>query len=117
MFFSNKKFHYNFLIVQIVVLIVIPIVLLILPADFFDKGQTICLSQLLAKTECYACGLTRGIQHLIHLDFENAFAYNMGSFIVLPLIGFLWVKWIWDSWKKAQRIKQHLKNAQTAVTN
>ncbi|MFM2360287.1 MAG: hypothetical protein RLY16_2280 [Bacteroidota bacterium] len=108
MFFANKKFHYNFLRIQVVVLILIPIILLLLPATFFDNGKTICLSQLLANTECYACGLTRGIQHLIHFDFEEAYAYNMGSFIVFPLIGFLWIKWIIDSWKKSKRIKKSL---------
>jgi hypothetical protein len=29
----------------------------------------------------------------MHLDFESAFYYNMGSFIVLPLVGLLWIKW------------------------
>ena len=70
-----------------------PIALLMLPANLFDNGRSICLSQLLLGKNCYACGMTRGIMHLIHLDFEEAFAYNMLSFIVLPLLAFLWVQW------------------------
>lgn len=65
------------------------IVLLILPADFFDTGQSICISVLLLNKQCYACGLTRAIQHLIHLDFKSAYAYNWLSFLVLPLIIYL----------------------------
>lgn len=67
--------------------------LLLLPANFFDNGQSICISQILLGKECFACGITRGIMHLIHLDFENAFAYNMLSFIVLPLLVIIWVQW------------------------
>lgn len=72
------------------VIVFIPVVLLVLPADFFDKGQSICLSRLLLDQECYACGLTRGIMHLIHFQFENAWDYNMLSFIVLPLLIIIW---------------------------
>lgn len=70
-------------------IILTPINLLLLPANTFDKGQSICISQLLAGKECFACGLTRGIMHLIHFDFEEAFAYNILSFIVLPLLSSL----------------------------
>jgi hypothetical protein len=61
-------------------------VLLALPADHFDKGESVCLSKLLANTECYACGMTRGIQHLVHLDFIAAYEYSKLSFVVLPLL-------------------------------
>ena len=70
----------------LVILILIPIVLLILPADFFDKGESICLSVYFFDTECHACGLTRAIQHLIHLDFLIGYEYNKLSIIVLPLL-------------------------------
>ena len=68
------------------ILILIPIVFLVLPADFFDKGESICLSVLLFDSECYACGLTRAIQHLIHLDFLIGYEYNKLSIIVLPVL-------------------------------
>ena len=70
----------------LVILILIPIVLLILPADFFDKGESICLSVSLFDSECYACGLTRAIQHLIHFDFSIAYEYNKLSIIVFPFL-------------------------------
>ena len=70
----------------LVILILIPIVLLILPADFFDKGESICLSFFLFDVECYACGLTRAIQHLIHFDFSIGYEYNRLSILVLPFL-------------------------------
>ena len=79
-------------------LIVAGLILLILPADFFEKGQSICISVLLLHKQCYACGLTRGIMHLIHLDFKEAYQYNKLCFIVFPLlivlIGFEFFKFI-----------------------
>lgn len=73
------------LIFWLLVLLVLPIVLLILPVDFFDSGESICLSVVLANTECYGCGMTRAIMHLIHFDFTGAWEFNKLSFIVFPL--------------------------------
>lgn len=78
------KKYFN--ILYLLVLILIPIVLVILPADFFDSGNSICISIYMFNTECYACGLTRAIQHLIHLDFLIAYELNKLSVIVLPLL-------------------------------
>lgn len=78
-------------------LAVLGIVLLILPADYFDHGSPMCLSVLLLNKECYGCGMTRGIQHLIHLDFENAYHFNKLSFVVLPLFAYMT---IWEIRKR-----------------
>lgn len=74
-----------------VLILVIPIVLLILPSDFFDSGQSICLSVLLFKMECYACGMTRACMHLIHFEFVDAYFYNPLAFIVVPLLTLLFI--------------------------
>jgi hypothetical protein len=66
-------------------------VLLILPADFFDKGESLCLSVILLDTECPACGMSRAVQHLLHFDFETAAQFNKLSFIVLPILMVVWV--------------------------
>lgn len=42
--------------------------------------------------ECYACGLTRGVMHLLHLDFQGAWAFNRITFIVTPLLFLFWIK-------------------------
>ena len=71
---------------QLFVLLLVPIVLILLPATYFDSGQSICLSVIIFDKNCYACGLTRAIQHLIHLDFKTALEFNKLSFIVFPLL-------------------------------
>ena len=69
-----------------IILLVIPVLLLLLPSTFFDSGESVCLSVSFFNKECYACGMTRAIQHLIHLDFAIAYKLNKLSIIVFPLL-------------------------------
>jgi hypothetical protein len=80
-------------------LIVVPIVLLVLPASYFDKGRPMCLSILLFNQECYGCGMTRSIMHLIHLEWEDALYYNPLGFVVFPLLAFVWLRWFLQAYK------------------
>lgn len=73
--------------------------LLYLPSSYFDDGQSVCVSVMFFDTECYGCGMTRGIQHLIHLDFEQAWNYNKLAFIVLPLTIGLILTELYKHWK------------------
>nr|WP_262896464.1 DUF2752 domain-containing protein [Adhaeribacter terrigena] len=84
-------------------------VLLALPADFFDSGQSLCLSKVLAGIECYGCGMTRAIMHLIHLEFEAAYHFNKLSFVVFPVISFLWTQDFLKDLKLVRNDIQHQK--------
>jgi len=75
-----------------IVLLVIPVLLLLLPSTFFDSGESVCLSVSLFDKECYACGMTRAIQHLIHLNFAIAYQFNKLSIIVFPLLTITYFK-------------------------
>ncbi|WP_147362933.1 DUF2752 domain-containing protein [Capnocytophaga canis] len=70
----------------------IPIVLMFLPADYFDRGQSVCLSKTLAGIECWGCGLTRAIMHFIHFEFEEAWMFNKLVVIVVPLLFVVWIR-------------------------
>jgi len=74
------------------IIVFTPFVLLFLPIDTFDRGESICLSQVLAGMECYACGMTRAIMHLIHFDFEGAWGFNKLAFVVTPMLFPIWLK-------------------------
>ncbi len=87
------RLRYYFTLFRLFLIVAVPVVLLVLPADFFDSGQSICLSKLIFNFECYGCGMSRACMHLIHFDFEEAYAYNMLSFIVFPLLAIVWVQW------------------------
>jgi Protein of unknown function (DUF2752) len=63
----------------------LPLVLWILPADHFDVGTPICPSRLLFDQECPGCGLIRATQHMMHLDFTEAWHFNKLVVITFPL--------------------------------
>lgn len=75
-----------------VIIFIVSLILLFLPKDFFDTGQSICLSVVFFDVECFGCGMTRAIQHLIHFDFTQAWEFNKMSFVAFPLIVFLLIK-------------------------
>jgi len=81
--------RYNLALVETIVLIGLPIVLIMLPADFFDSGESVCLSVSLFDTECYGCGMTRSIMHLLHLDIEESIYYNALGIVVAPIIAII----------------------------
>lgn len=80
------------LVSYLFILISFPLVLIILPTNFFDSGQSICLSVLILDRECFGCGMTRAVQHLIHLDFIGAYNFNKLSFLVFPTVVYLLIK-------------------------
>jgi len=84
--------------------IAVPLVLLLLPKTYFNTGTPLCPSMLLLGEECPGCGMTRACMHLIHFDFEEAFNFNLLSFIVFPILAFSWAKWFWADWKKLRAL-------------
>jgi hypothetical protein len=87
---TGKLFDYAYL----VFLILTPVIVLILPADYFDYGPTICPSKRFFDIECFGCGMTRAVMHLVHLDFDSAIYFNKASLLLAPVLGAFWVFWI-----------------------
>jgi hypothetical protein len=81
-------------------LIALPIVLMLLSADFFDKGPSLCISMVLLNKTCYGCGITRAIQHLLHFELSTALAYNKLSVIILPVLIFIWGQTVLKTYRK-----------------
>ena len=77
-----------------------PIVLWLLPASFFDTGQSLCLSQLLLHKECPGCGITRAVQHSIHFDFETAWNFNKLVVLVVPVLFYICATQLFSTYKK-----------------
>jgi hypothetical protein len=86
---------------RIWITIVAPFVLICLPSNFFDNGESICISKTLVGMECYACGMTRATMHLIHFEFQEAWGFNKLSFIVVPLLFPLWLKAFYELRRKS----------------
>jgi hypothetical protein len=96
----SLKDYIDFAIIFII--IATPLVVLSLPRNYFDNGDSICLSRVLLDIECYACGMTRAMQHLIHLDYLSAIEYNPLSLAVLPVICYIGIM---ELFKAVKRIK------------
>jgi hypothetical protein len=102
---------YAISITRAIFYVAIPIILLILPPDYFDReNESICLSVRLLDEECCACGMTSAMMHLIHFEFETAFAYNSLSFLAFPPLAILWLLWFLADLKFIKKYHQGLKN-------
>lgn len=102
------KFNKNYIQwTWLILLLLTPIVLWILPADFFDEGQSICLSKVLFDVECLGCGMTRAVMHMHHLEMEEAIYYNNGVVVIFPALVVIWAIWV----VKAARRLGILKNS------
>jgi hypothetical protein len=93
---NRKKKGY----VAIGIISLIGLILLLLPASYFDEGQSMCISVLLFDKPCYACGMTRAVQHLIHFELNTAANYNKLAFIVVPLCIYMVVSEIYKKYFK-----------------
>ena len=81
-----------------------PIALMFLPSDYFDNDDDpICPSRLFFGVKCPGCGTTRATMHMIHFEFQKAWNYNKWSFILVPLLCFLYLRLIWLFYKKVKR--------------
>lgn len=109
--FKSDKFRFRYNIVKTGMFVAIPVLLLCLPADFFDYGQSISLFELAGVEDYHSKGMTRAIMHLIHFDFEVAWQYNKLSFIVLPLMTWVWGKSFLKNYQRTRKMYLHNKTA------
>jgi hypothetical protein len=77
---------------------VLALLLILLPADFFDGGPAICLSKVLLNQECYACGMTRACMRIIHLKINDAWTFNPLAFATMPLLTFVYLRELKSNW-------------------
>lgn len=87
---KNYKKVINY--IKIIGLVAIPLTLFFLSPSFLDNKQSICLSVFFFDQECYGCGMGRALFKIMHFEFEEAYYYNALSFIVFPLLVFVWAK-------------------------
>jgi hypothetical protein len=76
-------------------LLLTPIVLWILPSDFFDNSKiALCPSKLFFNIECLGCGMTRAVMHIHHLEIEDAIYFNNGVVVIFPALVVVWFIWV-----------------------
>ncbi|GIV44552.1 MAG: hypothetical protein KatS3mg035_1675 [Bacteroidia bacterium] len=93
--------------IKIAGMILLPAILVFLPFDYFDNGSVKCLSKAIFDLECWGCGMTRACMRIIHFHFEEAWYFNKLSFIVFPILCYLYAQEFYDT---LQKIKHHSKS-------
>ena len=81
--------------IWLALLLLEPIVLWLLPGDFFDNtGIEICPSKAIFNIECLGCGMTRAVMHMHHFEFSDAIFYNYGVVAIYPALVVVWFIWV-----------------------
>ncbi|MEM9984968.1 MAG: DUF2752 domain-containing protein [Bacteroidota bacterium] len=92
-------------------LLLVPIVLWILPAHFFDEGEFIvCPSRAWLGIECFGCGMTRAVMHFHHLEVADALYFNLGSAVVYPALIVVWAIWVYKAMLRLGLVKSRKKS-------
>lgn len=76
------------------ILVALPFSVYLIPRSDFFNGHSICLLKNLFGIECWGCGITRAVVSVMYFDFEGAWNYNRLVVVVLPLLIYLWIKYI-----------------------
>ena len=76
--------------IWIALLIATPGLLWLLPANYFDGGQSLCPSKAFFNFECLGCGMTRAVMHLHHFQLQDAIFYNYGVLLIYPALVIYW---------------------------
>jgi hypothetical protein len=85
-------------------LILFPVVLWVLPADFLDHtGFEICPSKLFFNFECLGCGMTRAVMHCHHFEWNVGFYYNYVVIVAYDALVIIWLVWVFKAIKRHQR--------------
>ena len=84
---------------QLMGLAILPLIPLIFKPDLLDDKPSMCVSIILFDMECYGCGMGRALLHLIHFEIVDAYYFNPLSFLVFPILIFLWAKNVIKLWK------------------
>lgn len=78
-------------------LLVTPLALWALPADYFDEGESMCPSVQLFDVECWGCGSTRAVQHLHHAELGDALYFHGFAPGIYLLLVALWCLWTYNT--------------------
>jgi hypothetical protein len=77
-----------------------PLIVICLPLRVVETGPSLCLVKHIIGRPCPGCGMTRAAFAAAHGQFQLAWHYNHMVVIVLPLLGWVWLRNIIDEFRK-----------------
>jgi hypothetical protein len=78
--------------ISFLLILALPVLLYVIPVDWYNKEYTLCLFKNIFGIDCYGCGITRAILSAIKFDFVDAMNYNKMVIIVLPILIYTWLR-------------------------
>ena len=87
---NTKLFNY----LKVGISIILLTIFISIPTSVFETGKSICIYKNLFNIECFGCGLTRAFSYIFHFEFEKAYASNKLCFLILFLLGIIYIKTI-----------------------
>lgn len=72
--------------------LLIPFALYLVPMNWLEKQDAICLFRNTLDLDCIGCGMTRAFLSVLHFQLEEAYNFNKLVIIVFPLLSYLWIK-------------------------
>ncbi|MEI7484138.1 MAG: DUF2752 domain-containing protein [Ignavibacteriota bacterium] len=82
----------------------IPLLFYIIPISFQDRFGSICLIKRATGLECWGCGTRHALYAIMNLDFLKAWYYNKLSFVVFPVLVYLWFKYVIREYKNISTV-------------
>ncbi|GAC1360751.1 MAG: hypothetical protein NVSMB44_13030 [Ktedonobacteraceae bacterium] len=83
--------------------LLLPCVFFLVSPAWLERRPSLCLSQLVFRRVCPGCGMMRALSWALHGQFRKAWHYNKRIVVVLPLLGFVWLRRTIDSWRELHR--------------
>lgn len=72
--------------------LLLPLVFFLIPTSWLEGHRSICLIYNVFGVRCPGCGMTRALSCAVHGRFKQAFQYNWLVVVVLPLLGYVWLR-------------------------
>jgi hypothetical protein len=100
---ANKITHFKssvwYPLLRLGAFLFLPLVFYVVPISFQDKFGSICLIKRTTGIECWGCGTRHALYSIMNLDFLQAWHHNKLSFIVFPILVYLWFKYVIKEYK------------------
>jgi hypothetical protein len=84
----------NKILCKILLIISLAAIFYFIPKEYLGEKFPICLFRILFHKKCWGCGTTRAFWCILHLRFQEAFAYNKMVIITFPLCTGCTIHWI-----------------------
>jgi hypothetical protein len=90
--FQSKRNNTAFDKLILTVFLIFPLLLYLIPLEWFCKQHSVCIIKNIFDIECYGCGITRAVLYGLHFDIQKAINYNKMVVIVFPILIYIWTK-------------------------